>query len=66
MKKHNHLNLEQNVELNLLINCIEHITKTIKLKMIMLKSSLCGYSDACIFVKETITVAQLQTLQLGT
>lgn len=66
MKKHNHLNLEQTIVLNLLINRIEHVTKTIKLKMIMLKSSLCGYSDACIFVKETITVAQLQTLQQGT
>ena len=31
----------------------------IKFKTSMLKSSLCGYSDACILVSRTITVAAL-------
>ena len=35
----------------------------IKFETLMLKSSLCDYSHACIFVKGTITVAALATAE---
>ena len=36
----------------------ERLTRQIKFKTSMLKSSLCDYSDACILVKGTISIAK--------
>ena len=45
------------MEINDKARCAYSPNKQIKFKTSMLRSSLCDYSDACIFVKGNITVS---------
>ena len=45
------------VEINDESRGVYNVSSQIKFKTTMLKSSLCDYSDACILVKRTITIA---------
>ena len=56
MDQINHLNLEQEIELNYEVRGTCSHNKQTKFKTSMLRSSLCDYSDAYILVKGNITV----------
>ena len=52
------------VEINDESRDTHNVNSQIKFKTTMLKSSLCDYSDTCIFVKGTISVNKLLVLVL--